>query len=76
MVGEAIRASLPYKKRHVGVDLWLSADMKFLLMVLGLKGATGKYSCIYCKSDLKQRQDWLDQAGGSRARSATDPVRT
>ena len=75
-VGESIQPSLPYKKRHVGVDLWLSADMKFLLMVTGLKGATGKYSCLYCKADLKERQDWMDQAGGSRMRSATDAVRT
>ena len=74
MTGDAPRFALPFNKRHVGVDLWLSADMKFLLMVLGLKGATGKYSCIYCKADLKERQDWLQSARASRRRTATDPV--
>jgi len=32
--------------RHVGITLWLAADYKFLLVVLGFKGATCKHPCI------------------------------
>ena len=46
--------------------------MKFLLMSAGLKGATSKFSCIYCKANLKER---LSQADGSRMRASTDKVR-
>ena len=42
---------------RVEIEWWLSADMKFLLMILGLKGATSKFSCIYCKADLLGRKD-------------------
>ena len=42
------------------VDLYLSADQKFLLFILGLKGATSKYWCVWCeisKEDKSSLQD-------------------
>ena len=60
--------------RHVRIELWLSGDMKFLLMSAGLRGATSKFSCIYCKANLKERHGWLSKAHGDRMRVSTDPV--
>jgi len=68
------KPTLPLDKRHVQIELWLSADMKFLLMVLGFKSANGKHSCIFCTADLKQRQDWLDSSSSHRLRSEKDEV--
>lgn len=58
--------------RHVGVKLWLSADYKFLLIVLGFKGATSKCPCIYCKADLSNPSSWKE-THNLHERSATDP---
>jgi hypothetical protein len=44
--------------RHAGVLLWLAADYKFLLVVLGFKGATCKHPCIFCKACLSDPKEW------------------
>jgi hypothetical protein len=49
---------VPSDARLVTIELWLSADMKFLLMSLGMAGATGKFACIYCECNLANRHDW------------------
>jgi len=60
-------------KTHVTLKLWLAADYKFLLVVLGFKGATCKFPCIFCKANLSDPREWkvprpLDE------RSATGPA--
>ena len=56
------REPVPWAKRKVTIVLWLSADMKFLLMSLGLKCATANHACIYCTCNIHQRHDWLVEA--------------
>ena len=34
---------------EIQVELFLGGDHKFLLMVMGLSGATSDYSCLCCK---------------------------
>ena len=55
---------VPLAQRTATIVLWLSADMKFLLMSLGMKCATSKHACIYCDCDIHNRQDWLSHARG------------
>ena len=47
-----------HAKRKATIKLWLAADYKFLLVVLGFKGATGHHACIYCKADLSNPSEW------------------
>jgi hypothetical protein len=65
---------VPMKLRHVTIELWLSADMKFLQMVLGLKQSTARRCCVYCTADLHERHDWLNSGG--EPRSSDDPIDT
>ena len=44
--------------RKANIKLWLAADYKFLLVVLGFKGATGNFACIYCKANLSDPREW------------------
>ena len=61
--------------RHVNIDLWLSGDMKFLLMVCGLKQANSKHACIYCTADLTARGDWTKGVNRTNdVRHAKDPI--
>ena len=74
-IAQGEREPVPLEKRKVAIELWLSADMKFLLMALGMKCATAKHACIYCKCDIHKRRDWLESARGtSGARKATDAI--
>ena len=67
------REPVPMAKRLCRIELWLSADMKFLLMSLGLKCATANHACIYCRCNIHQRRDWLAGARGDREeRKASD----
>lgn len=39
------------------LELFLSGDYKFLLLILGMKSATSNHSCIWCKVHMNQRWD-------------------
>ena len=43
--------------KFVDVDLYLCADMKFLLLILGRTGATSTFSCIWCYIHKADRYD-------------------
>ena len=60
---------------HVGIDLWLSGDYKFLLLVSGLKQANSDYACLYCKSTKAQRHNFLQGFDETtHLRKSDDPV--
>lgn len=42
---------------EISTEMFLGGDYKFLLMVMGLKGATSDYSCLWCKIHQLQRWD-------------------
>ena len=58
--------------RRAGILMWLAADYKFLLVVLGFKGATSKHPCIYCTADLAEPREWR-RPRELNERKATDP---
>ena len=39
------------------LNVFLAADYKFLLLVLGMGGATSDHACIYCKIHKSDRWD-------------------
>ena len=39
------------------IDLYLGGDYKFLLMAMGMKGATSDYACLWCKVHMLLRWD-------------------
>ncbi|CAB4013607.1 Hypothetical predicted protein, partial [Paramuricea clavata] len=41
----------------IPVELYLGGDYKFLLLMMGMKGATSDYACIWCKVHKKDRCD-------------------
>ena len=43
--------------REVNIEVFLGGDYKFLLMTMGLKGATSDYACLWCKIHKLQRWD-------------------
>ncbi len=43
--------------KHVRLQFSLSGDMKFLLIVVGLKAANSKFACLYCKVPKTER--WI-----------------
>lgn len=43
--------------KEVSIEMCLGGDYKFLLMTMGLKGATCDYACIWCKIHKLQRWD-------------------
>lgn len=43
--------------KDLNVDYFVSADMKFIQLLLGLGGSTGEYACPWCKVDKKGRSD-------------------
>lgn len=47
---------------QVNVEFLLCADYKFLLLLFGMKGANGKYPCVWCCAD----SDHLGEAGEAR----------
>ncbi|XP_028410462.1 uncharacterized protein LOC114533075 [Dendronephthya gigantea] len=60
------------KGKDVPVEFYLGGDYKFLLLVLGMKGATSDYACIWCKifkldrCDMSRLQNyWETQHGRS-----------
>ena len=57
----------------MSVTLWLSADYKFLLLVLGFKCATARFSCIYCKADLLNPTEWNEQRELDERDATGDP---
>ncbi|CAG2189964.1 unnamed protein product [Mytilus edulis] len=53
---------LSKRKWHIGektlnVEYFVSADMKFIQLLLGLCGATGEYACPWCKVNKEGRSD-------------------
>jgi hypothetical protein len=58
--GKATETRVPLAARHVEIEFWLSADMKFLLMSVGMSCATANFACIYCKCNLHKRKDWAE----------------
>ena len=62
-----------FDSRHVNVRLWLAADYKFLLVVLGFKGATGTHPCIYCKANLRDPREWKRPRGLSDRKAGDKP---
>ena len=60
-------------KTHVGVVLWLSADMKFLGLVSGQPQATAKFACLFCKASKEKRYDW-DKDHLCPNRTSSDPI--
>ena len=46
--------------KNINVEFFLGGDYKFILMMLGLKGATSNYACAWCK--LHKDERWkMDQ---------------
>ena len=45
------------KGRDCNVELFLGGDYKFILIMLGLKGATSHYACAWCKVHKDSRYD-------------------
>ena len=43
--------------KEVKIEMFLGGDYKFLLMTVGLKGATSDYACVWCKIHKIQRWD-------------------
>ena len=43
--------------KDIPVEMFLGGDYKFLLMAMGLRGATSDYSCLSCKIYRLQRWD-------------------
>lgn len=43
--------------KKLQLRLWLSGDMKLLLLVLGLGAANSDQSCVYCTSTKEERMD-------------------
>ena len=41
--------------KKVKLEFFLGGDMKFLLMVMGLSGATSTYACLWCKIHKDER---------------------
>lgn len=35
--------------QEFNIDFFLGGDYKFILLMLGLKGATSNYACAWCK---------------------------
>lgn len=46
--------------KHYTIDLYLSADQKFLHVILGLKGAAAKFLCIWCTITKTDRGSVVD----------------
>ena len=42
---------------EMAIDVYLGGDYKFLLMVLGMAGATSNHACIYCRVHSNERGD-------------------
>lgn len=43
--------------KDINVKYFVSSDMKFIQLLLGLGGSTGEYACPWCKVSKKQRSD-------------------
>jgi hypothetical protein len=73
--GKRTETRVPLVARHVEIEFWLSADMKFLLTTAGMQAATANHACIYCKCNLANRRDWANQCPRKRtAKDAIDPT--
>ena len=51
------RGSIDVEGKSYKLNVYLGADYKFLLMVLGMSGATSNNACIYCKVSKSERWD-------------------
>lgn len=49
------------EEEKLSVEIFLSWDYKFLLMVMGLNAANSSYACLWCKIFKKDRVDMLKQ---------------
>ena len=47
---------LMVNNQEVNIDFYLGGDYKFLLLLLGLKGATSNYACAWCK--VHKKDSW------------------
>ena len=43
--------------KDIPVEMFLGGDYKFILMAMGLRGATADYSCLWCKIYRVKRWD-------------------
>ena len=43
--------------KEMAIDVYLGGDYKFVLMVLGMAGATSNHACIYCRVHSNDRGD-------------------
>ena len=43
--------------KSVNLEFFLGGDYKFILLVMGLKGATSHYACVWCKIHRNNRWD-------------------
>ncbi|CAG2246451.1 unnamed protein product [Mytilus edulis] len=48
---------MAYWRKTLNVEYFVSADMKFIQLLLGLCGATGEYACPWCKVNKEGRSD-------------------
>lgn len=48
---------LQVNDKEIPVEVFLGGDYKFLLMAMGLTGATSDYACLWCKLHKLQRWD-------------------
>lgn len=46
---------LSMNDKEINVDFFLGWDYKFILLMLGLKGAASNYACAWCKVHKKDR---------------------
>lgn len=51
------RKTIQVRGRDCEVELFLGGDYKFILIMLGLKGATSHYACAWCKVHKDNRHD-------------------
>ena len=66
-------------EKEVSVKIFLSADYKFLLLLMGLSGATASHACFWCIMHKNDRHDMSKPAdfynSGAMSRSLEDLFR-
>ena len=59
-INKLVAAARKVKGKNINIELFLGGDYKFILTMLGLKGATSNYACAWCK--LHKDERWkMDQ---------------
>ena len=57
-INEVIRdGGITVEGQHHPANIVVGGDMKFLLMVMGLSGATANHACVWCKVHKQYRHD-------------------